>query len=435
MDGIPRYFKASWPNMYERVMYTLRPAADVYFWVALLFVTFFSPPIDAPAKWVVWNTLNSHRFVLIWLPFWWRFFRSFLHFLISLAIIPGPLMYNEGPLTRFYPKWLLEGIKEGNMYRDLLRPRLEKAGGITLELVSADGVTVDAMYFKGDEAAPHGPTVVRFNGNAEAFELQDDILPKIYTQNGLNLIIFNYRGVGRSRWQPIRWLPQRLVNHDLCGTLCGYWRTPSVNGTAMDAWTVLEYVLKELRVPPKHVVLLGHSIGGAIATHLAANKPSIPVCLCNSRSFGYLSAVAVHLAPHFVGVQPGTPKAKYLRMVARAGLWLAGWEYRSVDNWARASGFKWIEYSGADHIIPYEHSLHQCLLNKQAKKGGKNAKEEEMLAAPSPSTSDAADLRVIALIDLDVDNHNRMLYDTELVAHLSMIMEAVGWAPELHDRA
>lgn len=149
LDGIPRYFKASWPNTYERVMHTLRPAADIYFLCALFFVTFFSPPTESPESWLVWNTLNSHRFVLIWVPFWWRFFRSFLHFLISIAIIPGPLLYNEGPLTRFYPKWLLESIKEGNYYRQILRPRLEKAGGISLQLVSADGVAVDAMYFPG----------------------------------------------------------------------------------------------------------------------------------------------------------------------------------------------------------------------------------------------------------------------------------------------
>ena len=31
----------------------------------------------------------------------------------------------------------------------------------------------------------------------------------------------------------------------------------------------------------------------------------------------------------------------------------------------KASGFKWIEYSGADHIIPYEHSLYHCLTSKQ----------------------------------------------------------------------
>ena len=202
MDGIPRYFRASWPNTYERVMHKVRPGVDVYFLCALFFLTFFAPPTDEPGGWVVWRTLNAHRFLLLWLPFWWRFFRSLLHFLISLAIIPGPLIYNEGPLTRFYPKWLLETIKEGNMYRELLRPRLEKAGGITLQLITADGVAVDAMYFRGEGATPDGPTVVRFNGNAEAFELQDEVLPKIYTQNGLNLIIFNYRGVGRSRWYP-----------------------------------------------------------------------------------------------------------------------------------------------------------------------------------------------------------------------------------------
>jgi len=191
---------------------------------------------------------------------------------------------------------------------------------------------------------------------------------------------------------------------------------------------MLEFVLKELRVPPKKVVLLGHSIGGAIATHLAATKPALPVSLCNSRSFSYLSSVAVHLSPHFLGIPPGTAKAKYLRMGARAFLWLAGWEYRSLDNWGKAPGFKWIEYSGADHIIPYEHSLHYCLTGKQEQaKRNKDGKGDEDTESAAPSEPD--NLRVIALMDTDNDNHNRPLIEPELYQHLFMVMEAVGWSP------
>ena len=65
-----------------------------------------------------------------------------------------------------------------------------------LQLVAPDGVAIDALYFRGVGAALDGPTVVRFNGNAEAIELQDEMLPRIYTMNGLNFIMFNYRGGG-----------------------------------------------------------------------------------------------------------------------------------------------------------------------------------------------------------------------------------------------
>lgn len=80
------------------------------------------------------------------------------------------------------------------MMRQMNRPRLQAAGATPLQLITPDGVAIEAMYFRGNGASLDGPTVVRFNGNAEAIELQDEILPKLYTTNGVNFLMFNYRG-------------------------------------------------------------------------------------------------------------------------------------------------------------------------------------------------------------------------------------------------
>ncbi|EKX44858.1 hypothetical protein GUITHDRAFT_139471 [Guillardia theta CCMP2712] len=379
-------------------MFIIRPSTDIYIVLMAFYLNFGGPHSAAASEFSMWGFLNRHRFFFIWIPFLWRLFQSFIHFLLSLAIIPAPLIYNEGPLLRFYPKWLQNSIAEPNAYREILRPRLESFGGISIQIVTPDGVLLDAMYFRGWNCRIDGPTIIRFNGNAEAIELQDPYLPQVYVQNGFNFVMFNYRGVGRSKWSS-------LYGNELAGHLYGLWRTPAIVGTHLDAWSLVEYVMKELRVDPSHVILLGHSIGGAIATKLAANFTTGPLTLCSSRSFASLVEVAVHLSPNYLGFHPSSWKARWLKKVARALLHAAGWEFNSVSNWHKVKGFKWIEYSGSDHIIPYDLSLHAALM------ASPTVKREQM--------------RVLALLDdASVDNHNRVLYDDEFLQHLQYAKEA-----------
>ena len=76
-------------------------------------------------------------------------------------------------------------------------------------------------------------------------------------------------------------------------------------------------------------------------------------------------------------------------------------------------GFKWVEFSGLDHIIPYALSLHASL------------KRGDMGLDGEPA------LRTMALIDIpQIDNHNRMLFEPELMKHLEIVLEAVGYLPE-----
>eukprot|EP00290_Baffinella_frigidus_P045872 CAMPEP_0180414338 /NCGR_PEP_ID=MMETSP0989-20121125/45579_1 /TAXON_ID=697907 /ORGANISM="non described non described, Strain CCMP2293" /LENGTH=316 /DNA_ID=CAMNT_0022418981 /DNA_START=83 /DNA_END=1028 /DNA_ORIENTATION=+ len=124
---------------------------------------------------------------------------------------------------------------------------LHVPGDVAMQLVTPDGVTLDAMFWRGASASFSDPVVIRFNGNAEAFELHDETLPCAYTSQGLNFIMFNYRGVGRSKFP-------KVGDNELMGQLLGLIRMPAKEGTALDAWTVLEYVVKELRVKPEHVV-------------------------------------------------------------------------------------------------------------------------------------------------------------------------------------
>ena len=147
---------------------------------------------------------------------------------------------------------------------------------------------------------------------------------------------------------------------------------------------------------------MGHSIGGAIATRLAAAQPGWPVAVCNSRSFATLSSLAVELAPAFFGLPPAGAKARWMRWIARAGLGASGWEYDSARAWARVRGFKWIEVSKADHIIPHQHSLHAAVTAGAGAGGGGGGRV-------------GGGVRCIQLINLEgMDNHNRMWLEPEM---------------------
>jgi hypothetical protein len=47
--------------------------------------------------------------------------------------------------------------------------------------------------------------------------LQDDVLPLMYATRGINVLLFNYRGVGGSIWAPVCGSPA-------LGHLLGIWR-------------------------------------------------------------------------------------------------------------------------------------------------------------------------------------------------------------------
>ena len=98
-----------------------------------------------------------------------------------------------------------------------------------------------------------------------------------------------------------------------------------------------------------------------MATQLCASHPSLKVSLCNTRSFASLSKVVVQLAPSFLGIPPASKKGRALRVLARGAMIVTGWEYNSFNNWQKVEGFKWLEFSSADHIIPHELSLHAAV--------------------------------------------------------------------------
>ncbi|MHC4065545.1 MAG: alpha/beta hydrolase [Planctomycetota bacterium] len=131
-----------------------------------------------------------------------------------------------------------------------------------LTLTTADGLKIAAWYIPSP--APAG-TILFCHGNAG--NNSDRLVTiRILRSLGYDVLIFDYRGYGRSEGRP------------------------DEQGTYRDAQAAWNYLVETRGVPPKRVILLGRSLGGAVAVELA--KRQEPAALVVEASFTSLADVA-----------------------------------------------------------------------------------------------------------------------------------------------
>ena len=111
-----------------------------------------------------------------------------------------------------------------------------------LTLDTEDGVRIDGWFVP---ASSGGPTVLFFHGNAGNISHRLESI-QIFHELGLNVLIFDYRGYGRSTGKP------------------------SEQGLYRDADAAWFYLTNIRGIDAKEIVLFGRSMGGAVATRLAA---------------------------------------------------------------------------------------------------------------------------------------------------------------------
>lgn len=112
-------------------------------------------------------------------------------------------------------------------------------------LRAEDGVRLHAWYLPGHAA---GPTLLFFHGNAGNISHRRASL-EIFHDLGLNVLILDYRGYGRSEGRP------------------------SEQGLYRDARAAWDHLLGERGLAPREIVVFGRSLGGAVAANLAAGVP------------------------------------------------------------------------------------------------------------------------------------------------------------------
>lgn len=114
-------------------------------------------------------------------------------------------------------------------------------------LVADDGVRLHAWLLPLEGARR---TVLLCNGNAGNMSYRLDRAREMQRRLGVSVLLFDYRGYGRSEG------------------------SPDEQGTYRDARAAYRYLVETKRVPAKDLMLLGESLGAAIAVQVALERPA-----------------------------------------------------------------------------------------------------------------------------------------------------------------
>jgi fermentation-respiration switch protein FrsA (DUF1100 family) len=174
---------------------------------------------------------------------------------------------------------------------------------------TADGERLHGWYLPAVNARG---VLLFFHGNAGNISHRLESI-MIFNRLGLDVLIVDYRGYGRSTGKPTE------------------------SGTYRDAQAAWNYLLVERQAPPGRIVIFGRSLGGAVGAWLAAGLPAeqTPAAVIIESSFTSGADMARRLYP----VYPA-------RLLTRL-------KYPVVDYAARLKCPVLVVHSRNDEIIPF----------------------------------------------------------------------------------
>jgi len=151
-----------------------------------------------------------------------------------------------------------------------------------VSLTTKDGLTLHGWILSArqrPDQAPDtpAPLLIYFPGNARHRGVRIHDL-KEFARQGFNVLIFDYRGYGDNGGSPSETLMKA------------------------DARLVWQFALDELNTSPHNIVLYGESLGGAVATNLAAEmceQSTPPAALITNATFASLADTAGWHYPYF----------------------------------------------------------------------------------------------------------------------------------------
>jgi fermentation-respiration switch protein FrsA (DUF1100 family) len=225
---------------------------------------------------------------------------SFLAFVLAVYLALGLFLFLSQSRLLYYPNVPSRAV--------VAAPDRIGLAYESVELVTEDGVRLDGWFVPASGDARGA--LLFFHGNAGNISHRLDSL-KIFHDLGLDVLIFDYRGYGRSE-----------------GAV-------SEQGTYLDAEAAWRYLTDVRRVPEESIVLFGRSLGAAIAARLATRHG--PGALIMESSF---TSVPDFAARHF-RIFPAR--------------WLARFRYSAKELLGSVRCPVLVVHSPDDEIIPFQH--------------------------------------------------------------------------------
>jgi hypothetical protein len=133
---------------------------------------------------------------------------------------------------------------------------------------TADGVRLHGWFLPHDRPLA---TILFCHGNGGNITDRRDMVQSLHDWNDAAVLIFDYRGYGRSEGKP------------------------SEKGILADARAARAWLSSRTGVPEKEIVLMGESLGGGVAVDLAARDGAKALVL--QSTFSSLADVAAHHMP------------------------------------------------------------------------------------------------------------------------------------------
>ncbi len=176
-----------------------------------------------------------------------------------------------------------------------------------ISLTASDGMKIAAWYIP---AATARGVVLFSHGNAGNISDRLDSI-RIFHSLNLGVLIYDYRGYGRSQG------------------------APTEEGTYRDALAGWDYLVSVRGILPEKIILFGRSLGSAVAAEVALRR----------------KAGALIIESGFTSV-PDLGSRLYPFLPIRL---LARYQYATIDKVGRITIPKLIIHSQQDEIIPFEH--------------------------------------------------------------------------------
>ena len=173
---------------------------------------------------------------------------------------------------------------------------------------SADGTRLHGWLAVHED--PRG-VLLFCHGNAGNVTHRAEVMEVLRRRLGMTVFVFDYRGYGRSEGRP------------------------SEAGVVADARAARDWLAQRMSVPAKDLVLMGRSMGGGIATRLAAEEGAAALILENT----FTSAADVGAASF-----PFFP----VRLLMRN-------RFETLAHIGSFTGPLFISHGRADEIVPFAH--------------------------------------------------------------------------------